>query len=761
MDQNLLFHRIDELKQKRDETSWKPEILNAKNPKEHSRLRDIIENYKPIVTDDIVVQVEELVKCLYPKERLSGEIQNTKALEHFGDISRNMYGVWVYYPWSNRLVHLLDESEFTLVRTNRNHYKISPKEQALLATRKVGLIGLSVGQSVAVTLAMERGFGELRLADFDVLELTNLNRIRTGVQNLGISKVISVAREIMEIDPFLKLKCFTDGITEDNLEAFFTDGGKLDLLIDECDGLEVKVLCRHKARQYKIPVVMEASDRGMVDVERFDLEPERPLLHGLMGELDPEKLKTLTTNEEKMPYMLDIVGIETISTRAKASMLEIGETITTWPQLASAVALGGGITADVVRRIFLDQFHDSGRYYVDVEQIIGDEKKDSTTQSAPPIGLDFDLENLAMAAMPEVHAISMDDLNQIVEAACHAPSGGNLQPWHWLAIPSGLQLNRISALTSEFLDHNLIASYIALGASIENACLKANELGYVCNVTYFPMDSEEKVVAHIGFLKSDKPINAIETNLGSKVLHRYTNRNIEPSIAIKENHLTYLQSIATKNGSHLTILQDGKTKDELSELIAFAERFRILHPIGHKNFVEEMRWTEEDVNSTRDGIDIATCDLSEGEMAGFKLATSRNVIDKLIEWNGGSAFEKLSKKSTEAASALGIISHKGNGAVDFLNAGRDLERVWIGANAHSIGFQPQSPITLILQRLESGADLNNEQRHELQVAHNKIQSILSPLIEGAPIFIFRLFYETKPVVKSLRRPLKKHYTSKI
>jgi hypothetical protein len=96
-----------------------------------------------------------------------------------------------------------------------------------------------------------------------------------------------------------------------------------------------------------------------------------------------------------------------------------------------------------------------------------------------------------------------------------------------------------------------------------------------------------------------------------------------------------------------------------------------------------------------------------------------------------------------------------------LNAGRDLERVWIGANAHGIGFQPQSPISLILQRLESGADLSSKQKQELLEAHDKIQSILSPLIEGAPIFIFRLFYETKPVVKSLRRPLKKHYTSKI
>jgi len=32
---------------------------------------------------------------------------------------------------------------------------------------------------------------------------------------------------------------------------------------------------------------METSDRGLLDVERFDKEPSRPPFHGLVGELDP------------------------------------------------------------------------------------------------------------------------------------------------------------------------------------------------------------------------------------------------------------------------------------------------------------------------------------------------------------------------------------------------------------------------------------------------------------------------------------------
>src|SRR5690606_13941879 len=139
-------------------------------------------------------------------------------------------------PWLAKIVHILPEAEFVELRTAANRNKITEAERDILATKKEGVIGLSVGQSVALTIALERSCGEIRLADFDTLELNNLNRIRTGVHNLGIKKVYAVAREIAEIDPFLTTTCYTEGITEENINDFFTKGGKLDVVLDECDG---------------------------------------------------------------------------------------------------------------------------------------------------------------------------------------------------------------------------------------------------------------------------------------------------------------------------------------------------------------------------------------------------------------------------------------------------------------------------------------------------------------------------------------------
>lgn len=352
------------------------QFFRLANLSDRHKLDQLLKNDSPIsVFDEILPQVEEYVKSQNPSVFFTKEELTKAAEKHIGGIPLEEYGVWVYYPWSRRLVHILDEREFVEVRTNRNLYKITPEEKEILSKKKIGIIGLSVGQSIAVTIAMERSCGEMRIADFDVLELSNLNRIRSGVHNLGVPKTVMVAREIAELDPYFKVTSFHAGATEDNMNEFFHSGGKLDLLVDECDSLPIKILCRQKAKDDGIPVLMDTSDRGMLDVERFDLEPSRSILHGLIDHLDINKVSEAKTNEEKIPFILAIIGVDTISTRMKMSMGEVKKTINTWPQLASSVVLGGGMSADVCRRILLDQFHDSGRYFIDLEELIGDKKK--------------------------------------------------------------------------------------------------------------------------------------------------------------------------------------------------------------------------------------------------------------------------------------------------------------------------------------------------------------------------------------------------
>jgi molybdopterin/thiamine biosynthesis adenylyltransferase len=266
-------------------------------------------------------------------------------------------------------VHVLEEPLFAEIRTSRNQLKITAEEQAVLQKKKVGIVGLSVGSAIAMTMAMERSAGELVLADFDTIDLSNLNRVRGKISQIGVNKAVLMAREIAEMDPYLKITVFDEGVTEANLDAFFDQERPLDLLIDECDSLPVKIQLRLAAKQRGIPVLMETSDRGMLDVERFDLEADRPLFHGRLSDFDLLNLSDIDP-VTRMGMLMALVDFDNISPRLKQSYAELGKTLNTWPQLASAVTLGGGSCADVARRVLMQEDVQSGRYYVDMQQIL-------------------------------------------------------------------------------------------------------------------------------------------------------------------------------------------------------------------------------------------------------------------------------------------------------------------------------------------------------------------------------------------------------
>ncbi|WP_223706869.1 ThiF family adenylyltransferase [Niabella beijingensis] len=356
--------------------TYRPVFLRIGQKADKDLFDELVSTKNCTIFDTIDRQLMELIRIMNPSEKLDQHQVRLLTGKHLGNRAPDTYGVWVYYPWSGRMVHLLDEDEFIKVRTNRNVYKITPEETALFRGKKIGIIGLSVGQTIAMTIATERICGALHLADYDDIELSNMNRLPVGVHELGMSKAILSARKIAELDPFISVTCFTEGVHAENMDAFFTKNGPLDLLVEECDGFDIKILSRMKARELGIPVVMDTNDKGMLDIERFDLERERPLFHGGIPDLEKLDQQTLAaqltqlTPADKIRYLGAIVGMDNLSDSMKRSLTEIGKTITGWPQLASAVTLGGAIVTEACRNIFLNRFNASGKYFIDLEKII-------------------------------------------------------------------------------------------------------------------------------------------------------------------------------------------------------------------------------------------------------------------------------------------------------------------------------------------------------------------------------------------------------
>ena len=721
-------------------------------------------NYSQLnVHNNIENQVKELYKTNNPRRKFQ-----EKELKEFyriweGERDVDYYGTWVYYPWNNNLVHLLEEKDFIHLRTSRNNYKITPAEQKLLSTKKVGVIGLSVGQSVALTMAMERVFGTLRIADFDHLDLSNLNRIRSSVANIGLPKTIMVAREIAEIDPFLEIELFNEGITEDNLNDFLGSGAsQLDLLVEECDSLDIKIKSRLAARAKRIPVIMDTSDRGMMDIERFDLNADAPIMHGMVDESRAEEIDQWTA-KERLALVMDMVGADNISSRLKASLLEVEESLTTWPQLASSVVLGGAISTVVVRKVLLGEDVESGRYYLDADEHFSKNSHSRPiSQSAKPQELSFTacevlLAELSLEAPGNSVDVHEDLLEDMVQAACLAPSGGNVQPWKWIYKDGLLALFHDVHQSHSFLDFRHRGSYIGLGAASENLRQRAAHHNLQIHQIFGSSEFGEALVAVFAFseLKQPKlPLGSFGADLNVRLTNRKKTKAFQaiPSVFKKE-----VEKALTDSDFKIKSIEQKEQVEALAQIIGKIERQRILDPWGHQDFINEARWTKEEAESTKNGVDLRTLDLNEADKVGFKLISDAQAIESLRKWDRGQALVKMSADAVENTSLCLIYSDK-HGAKTMFEAGEWVERIWLYFNVNGMAYQPVSPATFMFARLAvEDKSTSLYLRQNLAELRNEYLELLNLPENVNDIFLSRLFFADEPEVKSLRKPLNEVY----
>jgi len=335
----------------------RPEIFDFSREADRAQVEELLKTGKiQQVSDSFDVQLEEYFQVQNPSKVYTPEFSQAPLWQQ---------GRWIYYPWRSLIVHILEENEFFEVRTARNKNLINREEQEKYYNATIGLAGLSVGNSVALATVLQSGGRHWKIADHDTLELSNTNRIRTGIDGLGIKKTIVTARQMYEINPYLEIEIF-DGLTPENIGKFFNG---LDIVIDEIDNLAIKYLIREHARKNKIAVVMAADngDNGVVDIERYDLDPQTPFFHGRMGEVSYEMLSKLDKfGIGKM--ITKHVGPENVTERMQESLAQMGKTVVSWPQLGGAALLNGSAVAYCIRKILNKQPLESNRAIISLDE---------------------------------------------------------------------------------------------------------------------------------------------------------------------------------------------------------------------------------------------------------------------------------------------------------------------------------------------------------------------------------------------------------
>ncbi len=123
----------------------------------------------------------------------------------------------------------------------------SPEIQAVLSAGNVAIAGLGgLGSNVAYSLT-RIGVGHLHLIDFDVVDVTNLNRQQYFMEHVGMYKTEALKSLLMKINPYIEIKTDCVRVTEENIKELFCDN---DIVCEAFDNPDAKALLVNRIMEY-------------------------------------------------------------------------------------------------------------------------------------------------------------------------------------------------------------------------------------------------------------------------------------------------------------------------------------------------------------------------------------------------------------------------------------------------------------------------------------------------------------------------------
>lgn len=176
-------------------------------------------------------------------------------------------------------------------------------QEKLLAAR-VLIIGLGgLGSPVAMYLAAA-GVGHLVLADFDSVDLTNLQRqIAHTSARIGMNKSVSAAQSLRELNPEVHIECIEHVLDADNLAAQVQ---RADVVVDCTDNFATRFAINAACVAAKVPLVSGAAIRLEGQVAVFDAREQNSPCYRCLYEEDNDDL-TCAANGVLAP-LVGIIG---------------------------------------------------------------------------------------------------------------------------------------------------------------------------------------------------------------------------------------------------------------------------------------------------------------------------------------------------------------------------------------------------------------------------------------------------------------------
>lgn len=347
----------------------------------------------------------------------------------------------------------------------------------------------------------------------------------------------------------------------------------------------------------------------------------------------------------------------------------------------------------------------------------------------------------------------MDALTRTANTARLAPSAENLQPWRFQiddeCILVSLDLSR--QLPSD-IGHML--GLTGIGAAIENATLAASLEHLRTDIQVLSPPGADEIdgrflsVVRMRFSGGGDP-NPLAEQIPNRCTSRRMNtRRVEPQLLSELS-----RCVPCGDGVQLQWVEESQLP-EFAALVGLGNQIRFEYQPYHAELYHSLRFAAEEVERTKDGLDVATLQLPVGA------ASLMHFLRKWprMKWANALGFSRgVARQATSEvikSGAVGFLTVADNGFESFIGGGGALERLWLTATQLDLRFHPTASLAVFLAHARSGG-------RQLSTRHQRVAMEMSdrfyrlfPAVEGRVVqMAFRLGYGELPPVRSIRRRL--------
>lgn len=140
------------------------------------------------------------------------------------------------------------------MRFNRLENIIGKKQLGLLKSKKISVFGLGGVGSFAAEALVRSGIGNLDVIDYDLVDISNLNRQIIALEStIGLYKTDVFYQRTKDINPDIHIKALNEKVTKDNISMILAD--RPDFVLDCIDDISAKLEIIKACEKLDIPLI--------------------------------------------------------------------------------------------------------------------------------------------------------------------------------------------------------------------------------------------------------------------------------------------------------------------------------------------------------------------------------------------------------------------------------------------------------------------------------------------------------------------------